>query len=86
MPNKLTEKSFTTIQFITQYWWVHDLAHSVSIIGTTLYLFGGENVARIPIDSSIYSMEISENSPNFGIWNKIQVSNKVEPVPRIAHR
>jgi len=60
-------------------------SHSVSIIGTTLYLFGGENIARIPIDSSIYSMEISENSPNFGIWNKIQVSNNVEPVPRIAH-
>ena len=60
--------------------------YSISIIGTTLYLFGGENVARIPIDSSMYSMEISENSPNFGIWNKIQVSNNVQPAPRIAHR
>jgi len=60
-------------------------SHSISIIGTTLYLFGGENVARIPIDSSMYSMEISENSPNFGIWNKIQVSNNVQPAPRIAH-
>ena len=59
-------------------------SHSVSLIEDTLYLFGGENTARIPIDSSIYSCGISENQSNFGVWQKIEVSNDA-PAPRIAH-
>jgi len=59
-------------------------SHAVSIIGDTLYLFGGENVARVPIDSSIYAVNISPNGSNFGIWQKLEVKNEA-PVPRIAH-
>ena len=55
-------------------------SHSLSIIKDTLYLLGGENVARIPIDSSIYSMDISETQQN---WHKL-ITNE-PPVPRIAH-
>ena len=43
-------------------------SHAISIIGETLYLFGGENVARVPIDSSIYVVNISPNASNFGIF------------------
>ena len=59
-------------------------SHAISIIGETLYLFGGENVARVPIDSSIYTVNISPNASNFGIWKKLDVKNDA-PVPRIAH-
>ena len=59
-------------------------SHAISIIGETLYLFGGENVARVPIDSSIYAVNISPNASNFGIWKKLDVKNDA-PVPRIAH-
>lgn len=61
-------------------------SHGVSIIRDTLYLFGGENVARVPIDSSIYAVNISPspNQSNFGIWQKLEVKNDA-PLPRIAH-
>ena len=55
-------------------------SHSLSIIKDTLYLLGGENVARIPIDSSIYSMDISQTQQN---WHKL-ITNE-PPLPRIAH-
>jgi len=55
-------------------------SHSLSIIKDTLYLLGGENVARIPIDSSIYSMNISETQQN---WHKLTTNEP--PLPRIAH-
>ena len=59
-------------------------SHSVSIIGDTLYLFGGENVARVPVDSAIYAVNISPNQSNYGIWQKLDVKNDA-PCPRIAH-
>ena len=56
----------------------------MSIIGDTLYLFGGENVARVPIDSSIYAVNIIPNQSTYGMWQKLDVKNDA-PCPRIAH-
>jgi len=58
-------------------------SHSVSVINKTLYLFGGENVARTPIDSSIYSFDISKANAG-GSWQKIEATGE-PPAPRIAH-
>jgi N-acetylneuraminic acid mutarotase len=61
-------------------------SHGISIISGTLYLFGGEHTARVPIDADVYSIDLSDkklmSSPP--IWRKIEASGK-SPIPRIAH-
>ena len=34
-------------------------SHAISIIGNVLYVMGGENTARVPIDSAVYALDIS---------------------------
>jgi len=36
-------------------------SHDLSIVGDNLYVFGGEGLARTPIDSSMYSLDLSTN-------------------------
>ena len=58
-------------------------SHGISIISGTLYLFGGEHTARVPIDSDMYSIDLSDmGSP--GMWRKIEASFN-SPIPRVAH-
>ena len=61
-------------------------SHGASIIHDTLYVFGGENTARIPIDSSMYSINISpeELTKATPTWRKIEATDN-GPIPRIAH-
>ena len=61
-------------------------SHGVSIISDTLYVFGGEHDARIPIDSDIYAINISKKALTCSsvAWHKIN-GGKTAPVPRIAH-
>ena len=61
-------------------------SHGASIIHDTLYVFGGENTARVPIDSSMYSINISpeELTKATPAWRKIEATDN-NPIPRIAH-
>lgn len=56
-------------------------SHEVSLIGDCLYVFGGENIARTPIDSSFYKLTLSADNLH---WDKINASG-TPPSPRIAH-
>lgn len=63
-------------------------SHAVSIIGGTLYVIGGENTARIPIDSTVYALDISNQNLKDGsaVWRKIEPEHpRFAPSPRIAH-
>ena len=61
-------------------------SHAISIIGDVLYVMGGENTARVPIDSAVYALDISNQNLKDGsaAWRKIEVQ-KNSPSPRIAH-
>ena len=61
-------------------------SHGMSVISDTLYIFGGENTARIPIDSSMYVIKLSQDEGEkcLPTWRKIEPSSN-SPVPRIAH-
>ena len=61
-------------------------SHGVSTIGGTLYVMGGENTARIPIDSSVYVLDIANQNLKDGsaVWRKIEAQEN-SPSPRIAH-
>ncbi|XP_066915449.1 uncharacterized protein [Clytia hemisphaerica] len=61
-------------------------SHAISIIGDVLYVMGGENMARVPIDSSVYALNISKQNLKDGLttWRKIDAQGN-SPVPRIAH-
>merc|ERR1712198_58485 len=61
-------------------------SHAISIIGNVLYVMGGENTARVPIDSAVYAIDISKQDLKDGsaAWRKIQIQEN-SPSPRIAH-
>jgi N-acetylneuraminic acid mutarotase len=56
-------------------------SHCISTVGSTVYLFGGEHVARTPIDSSLFKVDVSSASPS---WEPVEASGAA-PSPRIAH-
>lgn len=47
-----------------------------------MYVIGGENLPRIPIDSTVYCF--SFDSQNSGVWRAIQAEGDVPP-SRLAH-
>lgn len=57
-------------------------SHCITIVNDDLYVLGGENIARTPIDSQIYSLNLNENNTNS--WNSIEVSGNLPP-STIAH-
>jgi len=61
-------------------------SHGISVIGGVLYVFGGENTARVPIDSSVYVLDIANQNLKDGsaAWRKIEAQSN-SPEPRIAH-
>ena len=67
-------------------WPIERSSHGISVISDTVYVFGGEHEARIPIDSDVYTINMSlkalENSAV--AWRRIK-AGKTSPVPRIAH-
>jgi N-acetylneuraminic acid mutarotase len=56
-------------------------SHAISVIGQQVFLFGGENVARTPIDSTLYTLDLASEAP---IWKQVQVDGE-SPPERIAH-
>lgn len=57
-------------------------SHGVSCTGSTLIVFGGENVARTPIDSNVYYIDIAGDNT----WKHAKAADgSPEPQPRVAH-
>ncbi|KAK9804298.1 hypothetical protein WJX72_005521 [[Myrmecia] bisecta] len=54
-------------------------SHSLTVIATKAYLFGGEHVPRAAIDSQIHCFDLEAS-----LWLPLQVSG-CPPSPRVAH-
>ena len=54
-------------------------SHGVSIVGDTLYMFGGEHSARDPIGTELHSMDLAADSP---CWTEVAVQGPKTPPPR----
>ena len=57
-------------------------SHGVSIIGDTLYLWGGEHVARTPVDTNIWALDLSEEGSME--WRNVSCQGE-PPSPRFGH-
>jgi hypothetical protein len=56
-------------------------SHCISVVGSVVFMLGGENVARTPIDSQLHTIDISATMPT---WAVMEV-NGTPPSERIAH-
>ena len=56
-------------------------SHGISVVGNTLLVYGGEHIARTPIDSAIHALDLSADD---GSWSTIEATG-VAPPPRVAH-
>ena len=97
-------ESVATTQSVIQYKWTKLLpvgappmarsSHDISRIGSHCYLWGGEHQARTPIDSTLYTYQVSDSVCE-GVsdeareckWEAVQCSadSPPPPSPRIAH-
>ena len=56
-------------------------SHDVSSVDGIVYSFGGENIARTPIDSELYYLETSSETMS---WQKVSIVSGTPPQARIA--
>ena len=61
-------------------------SHGISEVDGVLYVFGGEDAAKVPVDSSVYALDVLNQNLQDGsaAWRKIGPS-KNSPIPRVAH-
>jgi len=52
------------------------------VIKAKAYVWGGENTARKPIDSSLWVKDLLKEE---GDWEKVITPSRVIPRPRVAH-
>lgn len=56
-------------------------SHSISVVNDAVYFCGGEQVARVPVDSAVHRLALES-----GEWSTVAVDPEAPaPVPRIAH-
>ncbi|KAH7309045.1 kelch repeat protein [Stachybotrys elegans] len=55
----------------------------VSVLGSALYIFGGEVLPREPVDNHLHAIELGENSRN-GVTVKTLDAPSVAPTPRVG--
>lgn len=62
-------------------------SHEISFVGGSCYLWGGEHVARTPIDSELYILDLSSDRNGGEGWKKVELAadSGPPPSPRIAH-
>jgi len=56
-------------------------SHGCTVIGDTLFMYGGEVIARTPVDSTIWSRNLGEGSE----WTAVECKSATSPPPRVAH-
>ncbi|PRW58177.1 nitrile-specifier 5-like [Chlorella sorokiniana] len=54
-------------------------SHTITAVGDTIYLFGGEHAPRVPIGSDVHAYNLQER-----VWRKLQVHGTPPPL-RNAH-
>ena len=54
-------------------------SHGVSVVGDTLFMFGGEHSARDPIGTEVHSLDLGADSPQ---WVEVAVQGEARPLPR----
>ena len=54
-------------------------SHTLNVLNNCLYVFGGENEPRIPIDNDLHVFDLKTNE-----WSIIK-SNEKSPSPRLGH-
>ena len=63
-------------------------SHGVSVVNGALYLFGGERVARVPVDPFVYRCPLPLHGDNDGTvcqWERVEVDGDAPgPAARIA--
>merc|ERR1719421_219803 len=59
-------------------------SHGISMIGSRVFAFGGEHVARTPIDSTMYSIDLGKSSDQAPAWQAINAEGD-KPAERVAH-
>ena len=61
-------------------------SHGISEIDGVVYVFGGEDSEKVPVNSSVYALNLSNQNLSDGSakWRKIEGS-KTCPIPRVAH-
>lgn len=55
-------------------------SHTITAVGDTIYLFGGEHAPRVPIGSDVYAYSLQER-----VWRKLQVGPVNMPPQSRAH-
>lgn len=45
-------------------------SHKISIISDTLYLFGGEKIARVPVDNDMWKLRLDSSTFSTGGWER----------------
>ena len=54
-------------------------SHGVSVVGDTLFMFGGEHSARDPIGTEVHSLDLAAESPQ---WTEVAVQGSARLLPR----
>ena len=54
-------------------------SHDLCAIDRKVYLFGGEHIARTPIDSKLHVLDIDEAKPQ---WREVEIKSGTPPAPR----
>ncbi len=47
-------------------------SHTITAVGDTIYLFGGEHAPRVPIGSDVHAYNLQER-----VWRKLQVCGRL---------
>ncbi len=55
-------------------------SHTLTAIDNYLYVFGGENEPRRPIDNDVWQFSIADNH-----WKRLLVNGGERPTPRLGH-
>ena len=57
-------------------------SHGCSVYDNSLFVLGGEKVARTPVDSVIWKLSLSSDEAT---WSQVATKTEAAPSPRIAH-
>eukprot|EP00041_Stephanoeca_diplocostata_P014199 m.255604 g.255604 ORF g.255604 m.255604 type:complete len:371 (+) comp19622_c0_seq2:17-1129(+) len=60
-------------------------SHKISILSGTVYLFGGEKVARVPVDNDMWKLTLGSEALSQSQWERCDVQGATKPPLRIAH-
>ena len=63
----------------------HRSSHGVSVIGDTLYMWGGEHEARTPVDTGMWALDLEEEEGAAMAWRRLDTRGD-PPSPRSASR